>query len=82
MLSNVYIYVSNHMYALNIPGGSAGQNSACNVGDRGSIFELGRYLGEGYGYLLQYSGLENSMECPVHGVAKSRTRLSGAHIHF
>ena len=36
--------------------------------------------GEGKGYLLQYSGLENSMDCIVHGVAKSQTRLS--HFHF
>ena len=61
------------MYALNIPGGSAGQDSACNVGDLGSIFELGRYPGEGNGYPLQYSGLENAMDCTVQGVAKSRT---------
>ena len=35
-----------------------------------------RFLGEGKGYPLQYSSLENSMDCIVHGVAKSRTRLS------
>ena len=42
-------------------GSSAGKESACNEGDLGSIPELGRYHGEGNGYPLQYSGLENSM---------------------
>ena len=37
--------------------------------------------GEGKGYPLQYSGLENPMDCIVHGVAKSRTRLSNFHRH-
>ena len=61
---------------LGFPGGSAGEESACNVGDLGSIPALGRSPGEGKGYPLQYSGLENSMDCIVHGVAKNRTRLS------
>ena len=43
---------------------SAGKEPACNVGDLGSIPELGRSLGEGKGYPLQYSGLENSMDSP------------------
>ena len=51
----------------------AGKESACNVGDLGSIPEFGRSLGEGEGYLLQYSGLENSMDCTVYEVKKSRT---------
>ena len=38
--------------------------------------------GEGNGYPLQYSGLENSMDCIVHGVAKSWTQLSDFHFHF
>ena len=41
--------------------GSAGKESACNAGDLGSIPGLGRSPGEGKGYPLQYSGLENSM---------------------
>ena len=53
--------------------GSAGKESACNEGDLGSIPGLGTSPEEGKGYPLQYSGLENSMECIVHGVAKSRT---------
>ena len=52
---------------------SAGKESACNAGDLGSIPGLGRSPGEGNSYLLQYSGLENSMDCIVHGVTKSRT---------
>ena len=47
-----------------------------------SIPGLGRSPGEGKGYPLQYSGLENSMDCVVHGVAKSWTRLSGFHFHL
>ena len=62
-----------------IPGGSAGKESACNAGDLGLIPGLGRSPGEGKSYPLQYSGLENSMGCIVHGVAKSRTRLSDFH---
>ena len=55
------------------PGSSAGKESACNSGDMGSIPGLGRSPGEGKGYPLQSSGLENSMDCIVHGVAKSQT---------
>ena len=42
---------------------------------------LGRYLGEGKGYLLQYSGVVNSMDCRVDEITKSRTQLSGFHTH-
>ena len=58
---------------------SAGKESTCNVGDLGSIPGLGRSPGEGKGYSLQYCGLENSVDRIVHGVAKSRTRLSDCH---
>ena len=61
------------MAGLGLPGGSAGKESPCNVGDLGSIPRLGRFPGEGKGYSLQYSGLENSMDCIAHGVTKSRT---------
>ena len=64
---------------LGFPGDSAPKEPACNVGDLGSIPGLGRSPGEGKGYLLQYSGLENSMDCIVHGVAKSGTQLSDFH---
>ena len=52
---------------LGFPCGSAGKESTCDVGDLGSIPGLGRFPGEGKGYPLQYSGLENSMDCIVHG---------------
>ena len=58
---------------MGFPGSSAGKELACTAGDLGSIPGLGRPPGEGKGYSLQYSGLEKSMDCIVHGVAKSRT---------
>ena len=64
---------------MGFPCGLAGKESACNEGDLGLIPGLGRSPGEGKGYPLQYSGLDNSMDCIVHGVAKSWTRLSNFH---
>ena len=58
---------------LGFPCGSAGKESTCNVGDLGSTPEWGKSPGEGKGYPLQYSGLENSMDCKVRGVSKSQT---------
>ena len=52
------------------------------MGDLGSIPGLGRSPGEGKGYPLQYSGLENSIDCIVHGVAKSWAQLSYFHSLF
>ena len=67
---------------MGFPGGSAGKESACDTGDLGLVPGLGRSPGEGNSYPLQYSGLENSMDYTVHGVAKCRTRqglsLSGS----
>ena len=57
---------------------SAGKESAYNVGDLGSVPGLERSRGEGKGYPLQYSGLENPMDCMVHG-SQSQTRLSDFH---
>ena len=51
-------------------GSPAGKESTCHVGDLGSIPGLGRFLGEGKGYPLQYSGLENSMDYIIHGVER------------
>ena len=59
--------------------GSAGKQSAFSAGDLDAIPGLGRSPGDGKGYSLQYSGLENSMDCIVHRVAKSQTRLSDFH---
>ena len=64
---------------MGFPGGSDAKESTCNVGDLGSIPGLGRSPGEKKGYPLQYSGLENSMDCIVHGVAKSQTQVSDFH---
>ena len=61
------------------PGGSDGKQSTCNAGDLGSVPGLGRYPGEGNGYPLQYSCLENSMDRGAwqanlaHGVAELDT---------
>ena len=65
--------------SLGFPGGSAGKESIHNAGDLGSIPGLGRSPGEGKGYPLQYSGLENSMGCTVHGVARVGHELSDFH---
>ena len=67
---------------LGFPGGSNGKESGCNAGDLGSIPGLGRSPGEGEGYPLQYSGLENSMDYIVHGVTNSWTQLNDFHFHF
>ena len=66
---------------LGFPGGSDGKESACNAGNLGSVPGLGRFSGEGNGYPLQYSCLENSMDrgawqATVHEVAKSKICLS------
>ena len=50
-------------------------------GSAGLIPGLGRSPGKGNGYSLLYSGLDNSMDCIVHGVTKSRTQLSDFHFH-
>ena len=62
-------------------GSSVGKESACNARDPGLIPGSGRSTGERIGYSL-HSGLENSIDCIVHGVAKSQTRLSDLHFHF
>ena len=66
---------------MGFPGGSEGKESACNAGDLVLVPVVGRSSGEGNGYPLQYSCLENSMDrgawwVTVHGVAKSQTQLS------
>ena len=70
------------MSAMGFPDSSVGKESSCNAGDLGSIPGLGRSPGEGKGYPFQYSGLENSTDCTVHRVAKSRTRLSDFHFQY
>ena len=72
---------------MDFPGGSDGKESACNVGNPGSIPGSGRSPEEGEENLLQYSGLETSMDrgawqATVHGVSKSQTQLSDFHFYF
>ena len=60
-------------FTFTFPSGSAGKESACDVGDLGSIPGLRRSPGEGYDYAREYFGLKNSMDCIVLGVSKSQT---------
>ena len=78
--THLNILAINFIY-VGCPCGSAGKESTCNVGDLGSIPGLRGSPGEGKGYAFQYSGLENSTDCVVHGVAKSWTRLSDFHFY-
>ena len=67
---------------LGFPHSSVGKESACKEGDLGLIPGLGRSPGEGKGYPLQDSDVEQSTDYTVHGVAKSQTRLSDFHFFF
>ena len=80
MLSNHLILCPDFLDASN--NSSDGKESVCNAVDPSSVTRSGKYAEEGTGYPLQYSGLENSMDCIVHGVTKSRTRLSNFLFHF
>ena len=71
--------LATHSSILGFPCGSTGKESTSNGGDLGSVPGLGRSPGEGKGYSLQYSGLENSMDCIVHEVIKSWAGLSNFH---
>ena len=62
--------------------GSDSKESTCNAEDLGLIPSLGRSPAERNGYPIRYSGLENSKDCVVHGVAKSQTRLSDFHFQL
>ena len=72
---------SGAQLSLGFPGGSAVKESSCNAEDLGPIPGLWRPPEEGKGYPLQYSGLENSMDCIVHGLANGQTQLSNFHFH-
>ena len=74
------LYGNNLLISFAFPHSSVGKESTCNAGDLGSIAGLGRSPGKGKAYPLQYSGLENSMDCIVHGVTKNRTQLSDFHL--
>ena len=79
---NAFSIVWVHCIVWGFPGGSTSKESTCNAGDLGSIPGLGRSPGEGKSYPLQYSGLENSVDCIVHGVTKRQTQLSDFHFHL
>ena len=66
---------------LGLPWWLSCKESTCSTGHLGSVPGLGRF-GEGNSHPLQYSGLENSMDCIVHGVTKSRKRLSDFHFTY
>ena len=67
---------------MGFPCVSAEKESACDAGDLGLIPGLGKPPGEGKNYPLQYSGLENSMDCIVNGVPKGQTQLSNFHFRI
>ena len=72
---NIFWKLFTKLLMLGFPNSSVGKESACNAGDPSSIPGLGRSPGEGIRYPLQYSSLENSMDCKVHGVTKSQTSM-------
>ena len=72
-------FLRENKVPVGFPGSSVGKEPACNAGNPGLIPGLERSPGEGNGFPLQYSGLENSMDCIAHGVAKSQTQLSNFH---
>ena len=82
LLGHILFHYDVLLSFLGFPCGSAGKESACNVGDLSSIPGLGRSPGERKSYPLQYSGLESSTDCIVPGVTNSRTGLSKFHFLF
>ena len=74
--------MSAYLLGYQLPDSSVGKESTCNAGNPGSIPGSGRYPGEGLGYPLQYSGLENSMDYTVPGVENSWTQLSNFHFFY
>ena len=70
--SNFFQNLNFLFYIGVFPCGSAGKDSACDAGDLGLIPGLGKSTREGKGNPLQYSGLENSIDCIVHGAQKVR----------
>ena len=84
MLAMTVIWFNSCNYSgdSGFPCVSDGKDSACKARNLSSIPGLGRSPGEGKGYPFQYSSLENSMDCIVHGVAKRQTWLSDFHFHF
>ena len=69
----LYVHYISVKLKKGFPGSSAGKESTCNAGDPSSTPGSGRSPGEGNNYPLQYSGLENFMDCRVHGVHRPMT---------
>ena len=82
IMQSLTSYYNSATLQWGFPDSSVGMESTCSAGDLGLIPGWGRPPGEGKGYPLQYSGLENSMDCIAHGVAKSQTQLIKLHFHF
>ena len=85
-MPQLFLCSTVHGVWVGLPGGSDRKESACNRGDTGSTLGSGRPPGEGKGYPLWHSCLENPMDrgawqATVHGVAKSRTRQRDCHFH-
>ena len=79
-MGNRYLFsVHQTVFSLGFPRSSISKESACNAGDLGLLLGLGRSAGERKGCPLQYSSLENYMDCVVHKVAKSWTKLNDFH---
>ena len=78
----IHTYTQTHTHIYGLPLWLSWWRSACNAGDLGSIPGLGRSPGEGKGYPLQYSGLENSMDYTVHGVEKSHSWATFTSLHI
>ena len=80
IIAKCVLNLPGSLFTEDFPGGSDGKASVYNAEDLGSIPGSGRFPGEGNGNLLQYFCLENLMDggawCRLHGVAKSRARLS------
>ena len=83
-IKKINIRISENFWSvfkfLLFPHSSVGKESSCNAEDLGSVPGFWRSPGEGKGYPLQYCGLENSMDCIAHGIAKSQTWLSDFHL--
>ena len=80
LYSNKKLEFISDFNKVGVPCSSAGKESTCSAGDLGSIPVLERSSGEGKGWPLQYSGLENSRDHTVHGVSKSQIQLSDFHL--
>ena len=82
LLTHFLLFTCSFLRTVGFSDSSVGKESGCNARDPDLIPGSGRSAGEGIGYPLQYCGLENSMDCIAHGVAKSQTRLNNFHFHF